>query len=229
MSRSLSAAMLTAIAANEGYADIWLVSIVSSGSTTRLNSSPQDALWSGNTYTGIGGSMRFDVPTETQDPGGQGFTLTVSGVDQTVITVMLGDFLRGRACTLYWGQVLLSTGVVVVDPVEIFTGILNESWRITEDIAEGTPGTVTVSTRVVSELGMAGQPKGVYTNLNSHRAMLGRAGLAVTDTFFRHVPELVGKVVLWGEKPISIGRFVNTGSGGGPDTIPGTGGLPGRT
>lgn len=216
MTRTLSAAMQTAVAADQGYADIWLLVLTSSGGTTRVNSSPQDALWNGNTYTGIGGAMSFVAPTEISDPSAQGFTLNVSGVDQTIVDVIVGDDLRGRACTLYFGQVLLSTGVVTVDPIEIFAGLENELWTIREEVNDPGPDTVEVSTRIVSELTVAGAGKGVSTNMLSHRAMLDRDGLAVTDTFFQYVPELIGKTIVWGEIPFSPGGLIGTPAGGLP-------------
>ena len=63
---------------------------------------------------------------------------------------------------------------------------------------DGGPGTVEVKTTVVRELARFGQNIAVRTNVQSHLDMLDRAGLGVTDTFFKRVPGIVGKVIMWG-------------------------------
>ncbi len=213
MARTLTAAMKTALAAEEGYADVWLLELTSSASTLRFTSASEDQSWNSQTWTAVGGAMQFDNPGETDDLSGQAYTITLGGVDQTVIQSLLANNYRGRASKLYFGQIDLSTGLVVVDAIEVFTGLLNESWTVSEEPgSDGRPGTVRVRTTVVRELARFGQNIAVRTNLQSHLDMLDRAGLGVTDTFFKRVPELVGKVIMWGGVPVRRGS-----RGGMPD------------
>ena len=201
MARTLGAGMATAVAASEGYADVWLLVLVSSGGTSRITTAVQDVLWDGNTYTAVGGNILLEAPSETSDPAAQGMNMTLSGVTQTLIADLLSNNMRGQISTLYFGQVLLSTGVVAVDPIQAFTGYLNEQWQIVEQDGQGTaPGTVTISTSAVSDIARYLAPRGVRSNVISHNDMLGRASLAVGDTFFSRVPELVGKQISWGKK-----------------------------
>lgn len=214
MGRSLTGAMATAVAAESGYADVWLLELTSSASTLRFTTAAEDQLWDGQTWTAVGGLMEFDSPGETDDLAGQSYRVSLGGVDQTVIQSLLANNYRGRSSTLYFGQILLSTGVVVVDPVEIFTGLLNESWTVSEEVGDG-PGTVKVSTTVVRELARFGQNIAVRTNIQTHLDMLDRAGRGVTDTFFKRVPELVGKIIMWGGRPVSTGGSGGARDGGG--------------
>ena len=138
MARTLQAAMATAVAAAEGYADVWLLSLTSSGGATLLTTAQQDVLWNGDTYAAVGGALELQSPAETSDSAAQGMQMTLSGVTQTIIADLLNNDMRGQPCTLYFGQVLLSTGVVAVDPIQTFTGILNEQWQITEQVGQGT-------------------------------------------------------------------------------------------
>ena len=67
MARTLTAAMKTALAAESGYGDVWLLALTSSGGTLRFTSAPEDQLWDGNTWSAIGGDMRFDETGETDE------------------------------------------------------------------------------------------------------------------------------------------------------------------
>jgi len=217
MGRTLGAGMTTAIAASEGYADVWLLVLVSSGGTTRLTTAQQDVSWGGNTYSAVGGALELQAPAETSDYSAQGLQMTLSGVTQTIISDLLTNNMRGQNCTLYFGQVLLTTGVVATDPIQCFTGYLNEQWEVREDPARGTSaGTVTITTAAVSDIARYLFPRACRTNVTSHNDMLDRGGLTVGDTFFSRVPELVGKVVTWGRRtavPKSSGG-ATTGGGG---------------
>ena len=200
MARTLTAAMQTALAAAEGYADVWLLELNSSSGTLRYCDKAQDILHAGQTWVGIGGVMRFSPPPETTDMSAQSMRLTFSGVDTGVIAVVLGDHLRGRTATVHWGQIDLSTGAVVADPLEVFTGLLNDEWTIKHEQSDDGPGTATVSTTVVSKLARALHPRQVRTNITSHDAMLDRAGLTLGDKLFEFVPTLATRIIIWGER-----------------------------
>lgn len=218
MTRTLTAAMQTAVAAETGYADVWLLGLTSSGGTTRITTASRDIVWGGNTYTAVGGAMTVEPPSETEDYAAQGLKMTLSGVSQTIIADLLANHMRGRACTAYFGQLNVATGVFVEDPLESFSGLLNDRWEITETRSqEGAPGTVTVSTTAVSEIARYLVRRGVRTNVQSHNDMLARAGLSVGDTFFSRVSGLIGKTVLWGR---SVSKVVSGGGGGGTNDPP---------
>ena len=189
--------MTTAVGAMEGYADIWLLSITSSGGTTYVTSASQSATYDGNTYVALGGALELEAPSETPDLAAQ------------------GNHMRGQPCVLYFGQVLLSTGVVADAPIQVFAGLLNEPWNVVEAQGSGTDsGTVTVTTTAVSDLARYLFPRPCRTNLTSHNDMLDRASLATGDTLMKRVPELVGQQITWG-------RNTATPSGGGGGRGPG--------
>ena len=198
MARTLTAAMKTALAAESGYGDVWLLSLTSSGGTLRFTSAPEDQLWDGNTWSAIGGDMRFDQAAESDDLGSQQVGLMLGGVDQTIVAVLLGNDYRGYGCTLYFGQVLHSTGAIVDDPMAVFTGLLNRAWTVHEQMTDRGPGSVEIRTTVVGEMANAQWHAAVRTNLQSHQDMLDRAGLGVTDTFFKTVPDIASKRIKWG-------------------------------
>jgi hypothetical protein len=204
MARTLSAAMQTAISAKEGYADVWLIQITTSNTTLRYATAPSDVSWNSQTWTGIGGVIDFEPPPETSDPSGQSLRLTLSGVDTALIAQILNYELRGRDCTLYWGQITTSTGVVVADPVEAFGGLMNASWEISHTPSdESTRGTVTVSTTIVSEMARYLFRRLLRTNIPSLRLLQARSSRDIfdnsnPDVFFQTLPDLVGRPVYWG-------------------------------
>ncbi len=211
--------MKTALAAEEGYGDVWLLELVSSGGTLRFTSAPEDQLWNSNTWTAIGGHMEFEEVSESGDIRGQRVGLMLGGVDQTIVSVILGSDYRGYGCTLYFGQVLHSTGAVVDDPMAVFTGLLNEPWTVTEQQPDSGPGTVAIRTTVVGELGVWETDAPCRTNLQSHQDMLDRAGLGVTDTFFKTVPDITGRRIKWGGHLVGGGDD-DDGRGRKPDHPP---------
>ena len=209
MSRTLTTAMETAISAKEGYADVWFIEIAASGVTLRYTTAPTDVIWDSgstaapHTWTGIGGWIEFDPPPETGDPAGQSLGLSLSGVDTGMITEVLDSDLRGRTCRLYWGQILTSTGVVVIDAIEVFGGLMNASWQIDHTPSDqSTRGTVKVSTTIVSEMARYLFRRMLRTNPTSLALMQARGDITPTDadTFFSTLPALMGQPVYWGRR-----------------------------
>lgn len=210
MARTLTAAMQTAISAKEGYADVWFIKIITGKadgtvqSTLRYCTAPNDVDAMSNIWTGIGGVIEFEPPPETSDPSGQSLRISLSGVDTALIAEILNYELRGRNCTLHWGQITISTGVVVADPVEAFSGLMNASWEISHTPSdESTRGTVTVSTTIVSEMARYLFRRLLRTNVPSLRLLQSRSSRDIfddtnPDVFFQTLPDLVGKPIYWG-------------------------------
>ena len=213
MARTLTTAMETAISAKEGYADVWLIKIVTSNTTLYYSTAPSNVAWDSQSWIGIGGVISFDPPPETADPSGQSLRLSLSGVDTALITQILDYQLRGRNCRLYWGQITTSTGVVVLDPLEAFSGLMNASWEIAHTPSDqSTRGTVTVSTTIVSELARYLFRRLLRTNVPSLRLLQKRGGIFSSgspDIFFQTLPDLVGKPIYWGR----VGARANPAAG----------------
>jgi hypothetical protein len=178
---ALTDAMEDAIEAKQGYGDIWLLEMLGSGSTIRYNTSPSNVSYASLTWTGIGGMISFDAPPETADPSGQSCALSFSGVDTSVIAEVLTNEVRGRSCRIYFGQILLSTGVVVVDPLLMFKGMMNSAWEMAEQPSTVTGrGTGTIATTIISDVARAMFPRDTMTNWPSMRNMQARSSLTRT-------------------------------------------------
>lgn len=210
MARGLSAGAQTEVAAQVGRS-VHLIEINHSGGVIRLTDAPVDVdadVGEGvRTWTGIGGRVGWESSSETPDLGGQGTVFEFSGVDQTIISSVLGNDVRGRKLRLF--RAWLDSDHAVVDTFEVFTGFQNRKYEILEERAGdgGSTGTVTVRVRAVSRLSELGEVRAVRTNPTTLENLHARALFDAADRdgdFFLRVASLVGKRIFWGtEQPDS--------------------------
>jgi len=168
---------------------IHLLELEFSGGTVYLCDAAQNVTVGAQSYTALGGLIEVGDVEETRDDKGQGLELALSGVDQSIVSVLLTNFYRGRACRLY--RVYLSAaGTVIGDRILLFPGLMNEAWTITGTRDEGLgAGTVRITTRVVSRLaGMGGQVRGIRTNIVSHQRHF------TGELFFQHVSGVAARI-----------------------------------
>jgi len=200
MARSLSTGMAAAVGADTG-AYTHLILLTTSDGIVRFTTGATDISWGGETWTALGGALIFSQISETSDRRGQGVQLTLSGVDQTIVNLLLTYNIRGREAKIYLAHID-TDGTIIADPYPIFIGYLNERWDIKEKRGTGDD-TVTVTTRIVSTLAALQLSNPVRANIYSHREMIRRSGAtsaALGDTFFTFLPKLLGKPIFWGSK-----------------------------
>lgn len=205
MSRLTSGMDTESAAATGSFA--YLISLAFSGGTEYLTTASSDVTWSGDTYAAVGGHLSFDAIHEVATARPQGVRMTFDGVDQTIISALLGNNYIGRAAKIYLVH-FDSSGAIVADPELLFDGLINGQWDI-----ETTGDTVKVSTRVLPPTARFRQRNGIRTSLQSHQAVYAN------DTIMRHLTALNGKVIVWGRHVQRVGG--NTGIGDPSD--PGTG------
>ena len=193
MSRSLTAGMVTAAQSDEGEV-FHLISLAFSGGTIYLTTASHDITWSGDTYVAVGGHLGFEVVQETTDLTGQGVRLTLDGVDQTIISLLLAQNYIGRTAIVYQGHID-SSGDVIVDPATLFSGLLNSAFAIDESRDPESSGTVIVRTTIVSPLVSFRQQRGIRMTLASHQHHYPN------DTIMRHISTISARKVYWGSRP----------------------------
>ena len=191
MPRTLTAGMITAAQAAEG--DLFhLISLAFSGGTIFLTTAPHNVVFSGDTYTAVGGHLGFDSVNESGDLTGQGVRLTLDGVDQTIVSPLLAQNYIGRTAKVYQAH-MDSAGALVVDPALLFEGLLNSRFRVTESRDPDAGGTVVVTTTIVSPLVSFRQRRGIRATLASHQHHFPG------DTFFKHISTISARKFPWGE------------------------------
>lgn len=171
------------------------------------------------TFTGTGGLLDYPGMRESEDTKEQGVDLTLSGVDQTTVAIILSNQFRGRLVRIWEAKYDVASGTIVDSPQLQFEGFQNDPYEMEEEPGEdGQPGTARITTRVVSRLGSGEARRVVKTNLTSHQEMLERAGLTADDTFFQNVPAITNREVYWGrdapDRATSSGGAGARGEGG---------------
>lgn len=169
---------------DSGYLDITNI--------TRLCTAPHDISWDSKTWSGIGGNIGFEAVQEGSDLSSFQTNIILSGVDQTVIAIILSKKYIGRECIIWRGHIG-SDGLIIADPILLFWGEMNGGFKIRQRKNEGKPGTVEIIGTMTDQLGSLEVVNGVQTNVESHQR------IAPGDEFMRNVPSLMTKNVLWGE------------------------------
>ena len=145
------------------------------------------------TWTGIGGNLGFKSVQESTDLAGNGVDITLGGVLESTITLILGRAYIGRTNKIWMGH-FNSSGAIIVDPKLIFSGRMNGGFEIDEKKNEGEIGTIDITCRCTDRLGDLNVVKGIQTNEESHQKV--QPG----DRWFSFVQSLMGKTVKWNMK-----------------------------
>lgn len=212
MARDLTGGMSSAIAAQEA-ALVHFISLAFSGGKVYLTTGPHDIVWDSQTWQGVGGALFFEAITESGDEKASGVPLHLSGCDQAILAVILGQSYRGRKVEIYLAHID-TDGAIVADPELIFDGYMNAGFRIVESRDDRGAGTVDISSRIVGRLAELALVRTILMNLGSHQVHQS------TDTFFQHVAQLPNRPIYWGTKGPSLyspGQSPPGGPYGGPD------------
>jgi len=192
MTRSLEAGMLSSIAAQSGREILHLISIdLPTVGTLYLCTAPHDVDWDSETWEGIGGAIGFEGVAESEDKKSGRVKITVSGVDQAVLASLLTYNIRGRVVELYYAHLNTETGAIVSDPFLLFQGYANEGIQVEEIRDTRGRGTVDIKLTAVDRFIYIGRGRGIECNTASHQRHFSG------DTFFQHVPKLMGKTIEW--------------------------------
>jgi hypothetical protein len=194
MSRTVPAALLTALSQSEVQPFYAVEALFDDDDDTRWDESGYAGenairLWTGygnktiaaNTYTGSGNVMAISGLEEVADLAAKNITITLNGVDSSLISLALQEPYQRRLLRVYFGTDDTTT-------VEIFSGFMNT--MSIEDSGETSTITVSVESKLVA-LERASNRR--YTQEN-HQAR--NAG----DTFFSFVTELQDRDVVWGRE-----------------------------
>lgn len=200
MTRTLGAGLSADIAAATAercqFIELDFADLSNNPTPVYLTTANQDITWNAHTWQAVGGTMDLDALGESDDPT-QGHRMKLSGVSQTVLSLILGSRWRGRNATIYHVPLDPVVGTVKVDPVIMFSGPMNGGFSLNESRGDFGGGTVDIDARLTSRLGELTKVRGIRTNIHSHQATV--AG-ATTDTFFQNVDNLMLRKPFWGVK-----------------------------
>jgi hypothetical protein len=184
-SRSLTTALRNAVAASQSIPVLFVELDFSSG-FLRLTSAGHDLVWNGFTWTGVGMLGTVESIKESTGVVAHGLKLTLSGVDNAIISIALQQDYQGRAARLWFGAIDISSGAVVADPV------LLSVWRMdTMTPTDGADAAVVLTCE--SEMAAWSRPRGRrYTDADQRARH-------PTDGAFRFVTETATRTISWGK------------------------------
>lgn len=147
--------------------------------------------WGGNTFDGIGSFGGIEAVNDSTDVIARPLTLTLSGVDSSLVSTTMTEVYQNRQATVYVGFINETTGAVIDTPETAWEGRMNQ---LSLSSAAGT-----ASIRVSCEYRLRREPRiARYTNEDQQLLFSG-------DKFFDLLPNIKGFVAKWGDRDAVYG------------------------
>jgi hypothetical protein len=208
VTRTIPSGYLSAME-SESSEFVHLISLDFSGGTIYINTGAADLVWAGQTWEGVGGNLQLGAVEESRDASAQGVDLSLSGVDQSILSALLSYDYRGRVCQVYRAHLNPTTGAVITDPQLLFEGLQVAAFEVTEQRDSRNGGTVTVKTSIRGRMGVD-RRKGIISSLVGHQRYFPG------DTFWQNAMAVAAAIerggLWWGNHQVQ---------GGGPYYDPG--------
>lgn len=182
--RGMSAAMLTEIAKTQNY-PIHLVYIETSPALY-ITTAHKQISYNSQNWSPLGQLLKIPDIEESLSITARTINISLSGVDQSIISAVLSQKLINRDLDIYMGF-LDSNGTLIVDPVQIFKGIV-ENYNVAENSVQGSS---IVDVSVASHWVDFEKTAGRRTNDNDQQL------LYPGDDGFRHTSQII-KDLEWG-------------------------------
>jgi len=182
MPRGLSADFITSLTADE-VKPFYAAELALDGGAVRLWTGYGDATINGDTYLGAGSLLGFSGFDEVNDLSAKSITITLDGLDESILSLSLSTPIRNRKVRVYFG-VIADDGTF--HSVEIFTGRANKIPF--QDDGQSS----TINLEVDSKLVILEKASNRRYTHESHQAR--HPG----DTFFSFVADLQDKEMVWG-------------------------------
>lgn len=170
-----------------------------SSGVIRVHDGIGNITWGGNTYSGVGQLGSIEVVSESVEIIARAISLTLSGVDSSLVNTTMTEVYQNRQATVYVGFVNETTGAVVDTPETVWEGRMNQM------SISSSAGSASI--RLTCEHRLRREPRiARYTNEDQQLLFSG-------DRFFDLVPSIKGFVAKWGDA--SVGGKGSWGSWGG--------------
>jgi hypothetical protein len=199
MTRGLTTTVATAVQQENVLRALAVEMLLDSGAL-RVNSSLATLTIGGNDYLGVGSLGAVGTVSEESDLQTTTISLSLAGVPRDAVSLALSEPYQGRQVTLWEVVFDRDSCTVLADPFIVWRGVLDQM-----NIQLGDTATVEVTAvDELADMDRADFPK--YTDEQQQRDYPG-------DLFFRYVPQVVEKDVIWPDK--SFWDQFNSGGGGG--------------
>ena len=152
----------------------------------------QSITWNGHTWLGIGTLGGISPISEGSTVEAKGMTVSLSGIDSTMLSNVLTEFLLGGACMIYVAG--FNGGAIIADPMVAFAGRMDAP-SIDID-AKTAKISINCESRLL-EMNVAVDRR--YTADDQQRDWPGDLGF----TFVNAIQEMN---IYWGEAPTTAGN-----------------------
>jgi len=169
--------------------------------TIRVWNGTEDLAFDSETYLGAGQLLSVQPAEESSDLSSAGMTVTLSGMDSTVLDLALTEQYQNRDITCFIGY-LMGGSLEVAGTIVLFKG------RMTSMTINDTPEGATISIQAENRLIDLQRPSNLRNTKESQEF------LHTGDLFFNQVASLQDKEIIWGRSNTSGGG----GGGGGNNT-----------
>ena len=189
---NISNAMLAALVARDLKLAIFVEATFASG-PVYLWSGFGPIAWNGRTWLGLGSLGKVSPIAEGTTVESRGITLTLSGIDPTLLSSVLGEFLLAAPALVYLG--LFTAGALIASPLTIWAGRMDKpSIKIG---AETATININCESRLVD---MNTSVERRYTADDQQRDWPGDLGM----TFVNSIQEMT---LYWGTAPTTSGTI----------------------
>lgn len=183
-SRDITSTTLAAAAAPTVH-PVLFVKLALDAGTVLVHSELGDISFGGDTYTGIGKFGGMGAAEESSDLSRTPISLTLSGIPNDLIAIVLGQYYQGRRATVFLGYLDLTTRVLVDTPTILYRGNIDAA-----DIQQDKTCTVTIS--VESRFAAWDKPLvRRYNNSDQQSRYPGDLGL-------QFIEQTADKQIIWG-------------------------------
>jgi len=165
---------------------------------TRVHDGIGELAFGGNTYYGIGQFGAIESISEGYKDIARQLKLTLSGVDNSLLTIAMTEIYQGRTCTVYVGFLNSQTNVFLDTPEQVYVGRMD---FMQIDVGKTSAINLFVENRTRREPQVAR-----YTTEDQKL-------LYPNDTFFDQVPFIAGRKATWGQSPYASGGSPGGGRG----------------
>lgn len=94
--------------------------------TSYVSTLPCDFTWGGQLWTGKGSEGKVSVIEDGIDVQARGITVSLSGIDSSLLSESLTDIKLGASAKLYLGFFQPDALVLVTDPIVLFAGVVDQ-------------------------------------------------------------------------------------------------------
>jgi hypothetical protein len=185
MPRAMSSADLTALQSSN-LQPVVFVQITFNSTTIYLWSGIGSISWNGQTWTGLGSLLGMSPIEDGATVEARGMSITLSGLDATLISNCLSDFGLGLPATVYFG--MRSSGSIISSPIDAWSGRVDRP-----DISvSGQEATITINLES-RLLDMNNAVDRRLTNQDQQMTWPGDLGLQFVDA-------LQERTLFWGQQ-----------------------------